>query len=306
MTPIIFTHYGNTDYLYYTIQCAKRNCPNSPVVLIGDQDNESLAKELDIQFYNLNSFDSEMISDFNKNYISISGQKHIDYKNGKDWLKYVFLRWFIIDSLLEDLKIKEFWHFDSDTMILEDLTKHQVLFQNYDCTEQCLGNCMNGFIKSRIVTDYCNYILEMFKDTHLVDLNNLEFSNYNKNMALTEMRAFQYFKNKKNVKSTSLNINKETFFDNAFRFSEGFETSLFYDGKPIKKLIHLDGTFYLIRNGNYIKLITANLSWLPIEFYVFFHETMFANSELQINEFLEKEIPYSKKLKFSLKKILKI
>lgn len=306
MIPIIFTHYGNTDYLYYTIQSAKRNCPNSPVVLIGDQDNESLAKELNIQFYNLNSFDSEMIRDFNKNYISISGQKHIDYKNGKDWLKYVFLRWFIIDSLLEGLKIKEFWHFDSDTMILEDLTKHQVLFQNYDCTEQCLGNCMNGFIKSRTVTDYCNYILKMFKDNHILSLNNLEFSNYNKNFALTEMRAFQYFKNKKNVKSTTLNINTETFFDDAFRLSQGFETSSFYDGKPIKKIVHLDGIFYLIRNGNYIKLITANLSWLPIEFYEFFHETMFTNSELQLNEFLKKEIPSFKKLKFFLKKILKI
>ena len=45
-----------------------------------------------------------MISDFNKNYISILGQKHIDYKNGKNWLKYVFLRWFIIDSFFEELK----------------------------------------------------------------------------------------------------------------------------------------------------------------------------------------------------------
>ena len=48
-----------------------------------------------------------MISDFNKNYISILGQKHIDYKNGKNWLKYVFLRWFIIDSFFEELKIEK-------------------------------------------------------------------------------------------------------------------------------------------------------------------------------------------------------
>jgi hypothetical protein len=188
-------------------------------------------------------------------------------------------------------------------MILENLEPYEKKLDKYDLTEQCAGNCINGYIKSKIIDGYCNSIIDLFNNKELIELNRLEFENYNSKYALTEMRAYIYFKLNSTFKSTTLNIFNEKYFDNFLRIPEGFEHYNFIDGKPIKKVLVNNSKFYLFKNGTYYRIITANLSWLPDEFFSFFYDSLFNNNKLQIIQYLNLNLSIAKKMLYTLKRI---
>jgi hypothetical protein len=267
--PIIFIHYGNSVYLRYTLSAAKMKNPKKRVILLGDESNKNVAETNKVEHYEFNNFDNgEELNLFNKVYKFIAGKEH----GNPVWTNFVFKRWFLIHNFLRQNKINEFWTFDSDNIIMTDLADQEFKFVDYDCTEQCGGICMNGFVSNfQVVQGYVDKINELFQREDYLDDQRKEFLQYPK-WAFTEMRAYKTYKEEENIKSIRLNtiINDET-FDDTICASDGMETySKRLNQHLIKKLyLSEDGNIfcYHIASKKLIKMNNLNMSFVPTYLY---------------------------------------
>ena len=265
IAPIIFCHYGISNYLRYTLFAAKLSNPQKNIYLLGDINNQKLAMEFGINHIIFSQFDStQSIIDFNKNFKFISGELHGRF----EWTKFVFLRWFYINEFVSKNNINSFWHFDSDNLIVSDLSKFEKNFSVYDNTEQCSGICMNGFISSNKITQlYTKHIIHLFNDIEYINDQKLKCVN-NPTFAFTEMAAYINFKRVYKLKTTRLHCAEcENTFDDCLASSDDMEQfSELYNGYKIKS-IYIDRKFnFYFKNlkfKNYIKVNSFNLSWMP-------------------------------------------
>ncbi|WOO41433.1 hypothetical protein [Rubellicoccus peritrichatus] len=188
----------------------------------------------------------------------------------RDWIDFVFRRWFIVHNFCRSQKINSFWHFDSDNMVLSDLSTHEVKFKDFDCTEQCGGSCMNGFISNlNVVTGYISKINEIFQRTEYLDNLQKEFDEEHPTYAFTEMRAYRIYKSESKIKTTRLaSIIDNSSFDDCICSADDMETEKLPSGTVIKK-VHLSnsGFFWKTQTGDYVKANSINLSWVPAYFF---------------------------------------
>jgi hypothetical protein len=255
-TPIIFCHYGNNDYLSYTLKSARYFNPGKEIILLGDSLNKDLANSLNVRHIYLSNFESNsLITKFENSYSHIAGNSH-----GREfWLKFNFKRYYYIYCFLVSESIDSFWYFDSDVLILSDLTIQEQKFINFDFA---VHSNINGFIKSRSsLNKYLLHNISAFSD-NLFLINQRKKIENNPSLALTEMATFKTFKEKNCVKSIKLNtiINSET-FDECILNSDGMVTAL--NGRMFKKLFcDIFGNFYCLDTTSmkYIKMITLNMS----------------------------------------------
>lgn len=266
---ILFCHYGNSPYLIYTLKQVKLTNPESRIILLGDEENKKLARKVNIEHYYFKDFDnSDEILKFEEVYQHVAGIKH----KKENWTKFVFKRWFYIHNFIKKNNIDSFWHFDSDNMILSNLEQQVHKFKDYDCTEQCSGICMNGYISSfKVVDGYVKKINDLFIDEDYLNEQKIDFIR-NPEFAFTEMRAYLAYKKQEKIKSIRLNkIIDEESFDDCICFKQGYEI---YDaplgGRYLKKIYKDNyGNFYCfhIDSSKYIKMNSLNLSWVPISLF---------------------------------------
>jgi hypothetical protein len=270
--PIIFCHYGNSEYLPYVFELARAKNPDKRIILLGDKDNKWLAEAKGIEHYFFSEFDyGPEIETFNEEYQLIQGPKHRHIKSGGNWVNFVFKRWFYINNFLNTESIDSFWHFDSDTMVLEALGKHENKFESYDCTEQCNGSCLNGFIsKRKVVRDYIDKINSLFKDSDYLKHQQEEFDQQNPKFAFTEMRAYEEFK-KGPLNSIQLNtILDGSTFDDCICQPHDMEMESLPSGKTIKK-VYIDNSgscfCFDLKRSELTRMNTLNLSWVPLALF---------------------------------------
>ena len=204
--PIIFCHYSNSKYLPYVFEISRLTNPDKEIYLLGDSQNESIAKNCGIthKFF-LDYSEGTEIETFERVYQLVKGKKHYNLRAGKDWVNFVFKRWFYLYNFLVSNQINDFWFFDTDTMIVESLTEHENKFQSYDWTEQCNGCCMKGYFSNPAsVLRYINKINELFQDEGFLESQQREFDEKNNAFAFTEMRAYRELK-KDGINSIRLN-----------------------------------------------------------------------------------------------------
>ncbi|NWF98010.1 MAG: glycosyltransferase [Nitrospirae bacterium] len=258
--PIIFIHKGDSDYLTYTLRCAKLFNPQAEIILLGDETNEHF-KSHGIKHYYYSEYEGEESHLFDSIFKYIAGKDH----PGKPWwVHFVFKRWFHIYYFTKKHNISRFWTFDSDTMILTDLSKQAFKFIKFDCTEQCNGSCMNGLIgNSVIVKGYIDQIINLFQDEEFLLKQQKEFEIKTK-YAFTEMRAYEIFRQKEGIQTIRLNsiINDETFDDCICQQHE-----MEIEG-GVKKLYFINNGIYLkhIPTQKLIKANSLNMSWVPVSF----------------------------------------
>lgn len=264
--PIIFTHYGNTPYLTRTLKCARITNPDCHIILLGDDSNRQTALQAGVDHLCFNKLIAgPRRQEFSRSFQPINGRQHRNYKNGGYWLRYVFERWFYVYEYALSREIKSFWHFDSDTMILVSLDGFENIFERYDCTEQCEGTCMNGYVHLHTLASYLDVINALFGDDFFLESQRREFEIENPHYAFTEMTAYAEAK-KRNVYSTVRlsEIIKGTSFDDCICQDHGYETVRIGSGQIIKNVYWDDG-FYCSRKGldRPVKFNTLNLSWVP-------------------------------------------
>ncbi len=273
--PIVFIHYGYTPYLKYTLDIAKKTNPDKEVVLLGDNKNKKYGK-IGVRHFYFNDYGAgEEIEMFNEVFRFIAGAKH----GKKEWVKFVFKRWFYIHNFIKKNNIDKFWTFDSDTLILSPLTSKEKRFKDYDCTEQCNGSCMNGFVNNvAVVKNYVDKINELFQRNDYLEKQREKFEKM-PGYAFTEMRAYRTFKKESGIKTIRLNeiIDNET-FDECLCQEHGMEME--YDNylkRKIKKLYFRNGDIYekIAATDELVKLNSINLSWVTTSFIekVYYYKT---------------------------------
>ncbi len=269
LAPLIFCHYGDSDYLLFVLKQARISNPKTRVVLLGDESNEGIAIEAGVEHRLFESYgNTPEIKIFNEVYQHVAGKNH----GRKHWTNFVFKRWFYIYSFLKEQGVNEFWHFDSDNMILDDLNTHNYKFNSYECTEQCESFCMNGYVSGiNVVKGYLNTVNLLFQDQKYITEQKENLIDH-PTFAFTEMRAYTAYRDQESIKSIRLNtiIDGET-FDDCICFKDGFtQYSCPINYRRLKKIYFNDeGIIYFKRvdSGQYIKVITLNLSWVPIEIF---------------------------------------
>ena len=266
--PIIFSHYGNSSYLKYTLACARLTNPHTRLIFLGDKSNAEVAKENGWEHFNFNEIRSSSLSEFNSVFRHVQGKQHSHIKNGKDWLRYVFERWFFIEKFVIDNNIDRFWHFDSDTMILKKLESFVHKLAQVDFTVQCNGTCLNGIISSDVVTDFCNHVKSLFRNEIFLNSQQLEFDTVNASWAFTEMRAFDDYKQKTSRKwARIIDFGEDMAFDDCICQDHGFDMCTLSGGEYVKDVYSNNGEIYGTQHKKEIIFITLNLSW--VSDYVF-------------------------------------
>ena len=269
-SPLIFIHFGNSEYLQYTLRCAKHFNPNKRIILLGDSTNNKYSS-IGIEHHSINAYEyGDKLDKFNTLYRFIGGRLAKESK----WMKFVFQRWFIIYNFIISNKIQSFWTMDSDNLILTDLEKFEPYFQHFDCTEQCESKCMNGYISHQnVVEGYLDKMIELFTREDYLEKQRNDFLQH-PTWAYTEMRAYETYKEEENITTVSLSkVIENSTFDSNITFSHGMEMNTYtvQGGSKIKSLYyHPSGELYTyhIKSQSYIKLNSINCSWVPLNVFI--------------------------------------
>lgn len=266
--PIIFCHFGATKYLRYSLVCARIHNADKRIILLGDDANRGLADLAGIEHRQFSELEyGPRLATFDEVYRLIEGEAHKGVRHGKDWINFVFRRWFYIANLASELQFERFWHFDSDNMLFDALSKHEAKFEHVDCTEQCNGNCINGFVANAGLIDrYLDKILSLFqRQEYLEDQRRLCAEKAE--VAFTEMSAYSTFRLEEDFRRTRLNmIIDGTSFDDCICQPHGMEMESLPQRRSIKKVfMHPTGRFFCreCRSQEMIEMQSLNLSWVP-------------------------------------------
>ena len=269
--PLIFIHYGPAAYLRLTLRCALRSNPDKRIVFIGDQANRIYAQG-NVDFCPYRDLEcAQTISEFHDVFQVIQGSRHHFNKEGgtETWLKFVFLRWFLVCEFLQREKIESFWIFDSDTLLLAPLTPREKRFAEYAATTQCRDTCLNGFVASRaLVEHYTKTILELFRDQDYLSAQRDRLKTH-AGLAFNEMDAFGEFRRRQNIRTFhAAQPIKGEVFDDALAFTDSYvPAAVKVLGKTsVKKLwISESGGLYArtLQDGAFLRLLTCNMSWMP-------------------------------------------
>jgi len=160
-TPIIFFHYGNPQYLKYSLKQARYFNPDSDIYLLGDKRN------------NCYPFITHVFSDKYKS----KAQAFIDvYKhrssNSENYELNCFLRWFYIKAFCEEKGIASFIYLDSDVLLFQDVSELVPLFKDHTIANTCDDTGMPAFTyfkDQKVLSDFCEYLLHAYTDRKLVN-----------------------------------------------------------------------------------------------------------------------------------------
>ncbi|MFZ4600097.1 MAG: hypothetical protein ACOYNN_15770 [Terrimicrobiaceae bacterium] len=269
--PILFIHYGPAEYLRWTFDCAARTNRGGRIIFLGDESNRRFARG-QVEFFSFERFSkSEKIARFESVFQVVQGERHRYKKHGgvEVWLKFVFLRWFLIEEFLRVEGIDAFWTFDSDTLILTELASREERFADVEASTQCRGRCLNGWVGSRrLVERYTDCIIELFSDPAYL-ANQRERLKTQSGLSFNEMDAFAEFQAREKIRTRrAADVIDGEAFDDALAFSEDYQVSpdQIVARLEVKRLwaSPAGGLFARLReSGALVRLLTCNMSWMP-------------------------------------------
>lgn len=268
--PVIFCHYGNSDYLRYTIRCAALMNPGKQIVLLGDSDNKWIEGVHGVCHRAFSEFDGTQEKQaFDQVFRLIKGRQFDHMKNGRNWVRFAFEKWFYLLGYLSAAGCRDFWFFDSDTMVVSSLEEHQYKFSAYECTEQCNGSCMKGYFSTPdVVRKFTETITSLFRRPEYLKEHQEEFDSCHPTYAFTEMRAYKSFKEEAGLNSVRLNtVIDGSSFDDCICQEHGMVMEALPMGPTIKKVcLEKNRQFVCVArdSGARIRMNSLNLSWVPL------------------------------------------
>ena len=251
ITPIIFFHKGNPDYLKLALEQALCGEFRNDVVLLGDETNEQMARSMAVRFYNYSSYKQEAQNELVKYY------KHMS-TNPAPYELICIARWFIINEFLEKENIDRCFVTDSDVLIYDNMSQAADDFEDYRCTLTRNTSAGISFINDRsVLREYCDLVLNCYtgKDPLNFDKAKSHFDLLQRNGlpgGVCDMTFWGILRNAGNAGDfgETMSIVDETTFDHNINMAYGYE----HDGK-IKKIQMIEGTPYCkhLRTGKLIR-----------------------------------------------------
>jgi hypothetical protein len=266
--PIIFTHYGDAEYLARSLAAAKLTNPSKRLILIGDAANRQTALAAGWEHVLLDDYESVLRTEFLSVFKVIKGKQHISPPGDRNWVQYVLDRWFILTAFVQTEKLVSFWHFDSDVMIATDLDPFEKVLveEGFDYTKQCSGKCLNGYVTTPVAEDYCRHIIAFFRDEKRLAWWQAFIDEKQPTYALTEMEAFaDYLRQTPAFQGCHLQSHfPGWWFDDVLCQGHGCDTVHMCGVGPVIKDVRFNGeNFTVTREGQSLKLAVLNCSWLP-------------------------------------------
>ena len=214
--PIVFMHYGNSNYLPFTIGQAKLASLTSPIVLIGDQTNNVLPF---ITHVDMNRYSRQAV-EFQKVYRHLS-------PNGFPYELFCFLRWFLLRDFMLEHGLKHIIHLDSDVLLYTDVNNERQNWKDFDLSlvnGVCAGNMfVNG---TRGLEDLCQVIWDMYAGPGAQDkLDAIYAQRRQFNGAVSDMVALKslYDSNRDRIAEMSGIQPDNTYWDANMHMDEGFD-----------------------------------------------------------------------------------
>lgn len=277
---LVYSHYGTTSYLEPILKW-NRSLWGDKVIFIGDAHNKSVVEKCGWRFFDMDKAPvSSKRSQFLDHYQDISGKDHANYKNGRNWLRYVFERWFLIEEVMTAIGDTEFIHFDSDVLITSKAGIFSIaekLRYTGKVTSQCNDGCMNGYINQQVLMQFTSSIINQFKDHRLLHQYLEEFE-VNVGYAFTEMRAFDNFQREKSVSQHALTLDG-WILDDCLAQSQDFVTEILLNGREVKKVFFRDGhTSFQKITGELVPVAALNFSWLETSYIRYAQDLISQNS----------------------------
>lgn len=150
----IFIHKRRAEYLEYVLRISRHFNPDYRLILLGDKENEDIAKKIGIEFHYISDYTEEI------------PYHHLSVNN-EQYEKFCFERWFIVKNFVKYHEITEFIHSDSDNAICYNI--NMLPFK-----ESALGN--SSIIVPNVIflkTETLNKITEFY--TNIYSLPRDEF-----------------------------------------------------------------------------------------------------------------------------------
>lgn len=244
--PIIFVHKGDSFYLKYALESAKKFNPNSRIILLGD--NVTIYPDF-IEYYEMKEFDK--YSDFlEKNYV------HLNVSNPEIEM-FCIKRWLVLLDFMEKQKLKKIFTCDSDVLLFQNVTEDA---KNYGKVDFLLANG-----RSAGLTFFNNIkSLEYYKNI-VFDFYGKKANKLSKKIMISDMSFWKQLNDSKKFK-----VGEATKITNNAFYDFGFLSQNHYKGKNdygIKKLLFKDGLPFGEINGSLIRLKVIHFQG-PTKFYM--------------------------------------
>ena len=217
---LIYTHYGNPDFLHYSIGQSLISNPSARIILIGDRDNRIEG----IEHYPMQAFAAatEQVVSL---YLHDSG-------NAYCYELFCIARWFLFLDLCQREGIEEMFLLDSDYMLFTDL--EQILPR---CREVGVGFSLNSahfsYFRRDTLAAFCNHVSSFFSGNN----DTAAFHRANNSELFSDM-AFIFDFQRRQSYLNFCNVANGGRFDysitapEGFRHTNGIKDIRFIDGAP--------------------------------------------------------------------------
>jgi len=269
--PIIITHYGFSRYLELTLGCARFSNPGRECILIGDDENSIVAENNGWTHVNRWDLKSIKKQEFNDVFRWIQGSRHIAVKGNRDWFRWQWERWFLLEVYARQRGIASFWHFDSDVMVVRDL---HVVESKIELDENSVMTFLNlnGFCSTRVLGAMCDYVIRLFNDRTMIRKIEQEIAKGSPYFAFTEMSALEMFFRENNEYSLYNPYKKLEDIglccDAAILNEDGMQMSgsLVFPVSLFKDISVVDGNFFCYKSDSKacLDMVSINCSWVPL------------------------------------------
>ncbi len=225
--PIVFIHYGNSDYLPFTLGQAKLWSMASPIVLIGDKTNNLFPF---VTHVNMNSY-GRQAAEFQKIY------KHMS-PNGAPYELFCFVRWFLLRDFMKAHGLQRIVHVDSDVLMYVDVNKEQENWRDYELTlvnGVCAGNMFVNGLKG--MEGLCDVIWDLYAGADSAQrLAEIYAWRQKTNEGISDMVALKAYYDANRAKVAEMTgIQPDgSYWDANIHLSEGFEL---FDGRKVARFV---------------------------------------------------------------------
>jgi hypothetical protein len=251
--PIYIYHTGCQEYLK---KCVTINSKKNKVYLIGDDSNSCIfSNNPNVIHIHKDMFDNYEIKNFTEHFLK--------YRYSLNQLSWI-LRIFYLRQLILMTGIKQFFHVDSDCIVLDNITS---IFNNknidiayaiqdeshYSNKYNMVGSVHNGLLNM----NFCNKFIELSYDIFVnksrfnLILDKHTYHEVNKNGSVCDMTLYFLLYSKKMIDVINLNTifkhnDEDCVFDHQICSSYGFlGENTYIVNNGIKKLIKSSDKYYI-------------------------------------------------------------